>query len=793
MNKVSNILTKQGNTENYIPISTFKQLLQEGEAFPYKHVFSLKPLIKDWEERRGDSKHTFSELDNICKISSKIDGIILEDLDEKHLEELKKLASAVFPYFFFKNQMGFVGAGIQFKKQFLYQTPKLFEMMHSDLELKIPDYGTSNASYRKAVEAGIIILNKCYGKAINMPFREVIHLRDQNTKLELHYKFNILYDYINPIPVKPLKKLSERQIQNLLNNMGDRELWLKTFPPDRFTFEGFIVGTVSDVTETEIISQLKARLLTEESFVDVQTQQERLAHLRQQLCSYLKMPDIEIGFMQNMFGGWLERASWSICRFLPKVMELDDIDQANFTYGEAFRTETPQIIEDLQNLETPSKLEQSIIDLGFRSLLLIPIFNSSNENFGVLEMAAKETAQFSNLNVIQLAEVIELFSSGIERNLQEINKRVDLVVKQQFTSIHPSLEWKFAEVASKFMFQQQFDPSNAELEPIVLRNIFPIYGQADIVSSSRIRNKSIEIDLIDNLERLKEVLVAIMEAINFHLLDIYLVKVNANLERLKSGAFVSNDESLIVELLTREIHPLLRQLDERFPELPRPAIKAYFDYLDADLEIVYRQRKDYEESVTILNNAMSTYLEKEDQKMQKILPHFFEKYKTDGVEYNIYLGQEILEKGTFSDFFLQDFRLWQLIHMCELTRLVAKTSKELPMPLTTAQLIFVYNNALSIRFRMEEKQFDVDGAYNVRYEILKKRIDKAVIKGTKERLTQKGKVAIVWLQEKDRIEYLEFLHHLLHKGYITEDIEQLELEKLQGAEGLKALRVTVKV
>ena len=791
MNKVSNILTKKSNTENYIPIKTFKEILIQGEKFPYKNVFSLQPLVNDWEARGGEGEQGFTELNDLRKMAEAVNGFSFEHITEESLPELQKLGSCVFPYFFFKNQKGFVG--VPFKQQFIYKTPALHDMMSSDLEIKIPDFSPQNISYRKTVEAGIIILNTFYGQELEMPFREIIHLRDKKTGLETHYKFNIMVDYLEPKAVKPLKKLSQRQIQNLLNNMGDRELWLKMFPPENFIFEGFIVGTVSDVTELEILSQLKARLLSEDGFVDVQTQHERLIHLEQQVRSYLKMSHINIGCMQTAFGGWLERAAWSICRYLNQVMELEDVSNSHSTYGEVFRTETPTIIGDLKEIEEPSKLEQELIKLGFRSLLLVPIFNSSNEMIGTLEMTAKTPMQFSNFSLIRMKEVVELFSSAIERSLLELNNRVDLVIKQQFTSIHPSVEWKFGEVASKFMLQRQFDAPNAMLEPIVFKNVFPIYGQADIVSSSRIRNKSIETDLIDNLERLKEVLEACMEAINFHLLDIYLVKVDANLERLRSGAFVSNDESQIVELLTREIHPLLKQLDERFPELPRPAIKAYFDYLDADLEIVYRQRKDYEESVTILNNAMSAYLEKEDQRMQNILPHFFEKYKTDGVEYNIYLGQEILEKGTFSDFFLKDFRLWQLIHMCELTRLVAKTSKELPMPLTTAQLIFVYNNALSIRFRMEEKQFDVDGAYNVRYEILKKRIDKAVIKGTNERLTQKGKIAIVWLQEKDRIEYLEFLHHLLHKGYITEDIEQLELEKLQGAEGLKALRVTVKV
>ena len=50
---------------------------------------------------------------------------------------------------------------------------------------------------------------------------------------------------------------------------------------------------------------------------------------------------------------------------------------------------------------------------------------------------------------------------------------------------------------------------------------------------------------------------------------------------------------------------------------------------------------------------------------------------------------------------------------------------------------------------MDEKKFDVDGTYNTRYEIVKQRVDKAYIKGTKERTTQKGKICIVYYQKED--------------------------------------------
>ncbi len=64
---------------------------------------------------------------------------------------------------------------------------------------------------------------------------------------------------------------------------------------------------------------------------------------------------------------------------------------------------------------------------------------------------------------------------------------------------------------------------------------------------------------------------------------------------------------------------------------------------------------------------------------------------------------------------------------------------------------------------MDEKQFDVDGTYNARYEIIKKRIDKAHVKGSEERVTQKGKIAIIYSNRNDEREYLRYIKYLAVK------------------------------
>jgi hypothetical protein len=113
--------------------------------------------------------------------------------------------------------------------------------------------------------------------------------------------------------------------------------------------------------------------------------------------------------------------------------------------------------------------------------------------------------------------------------------------------------------------------------------------------------------------------------------------------------------------------------------------------------------------------------------------------------------------------------------------------------LDTCHLILVNHTPLSIRFRYDEKRFDVDGAYDVRHEIIKSRIDKAVVKGTRDRLTQPGRIAVVYSQAEEGLDTQRHIEYLQAKGSLLDDLEFLDIEDLPGVRGLKALRVGVNV
>jgi hypothetical protein len=186
-----------------------------------------------------------------------------------------------------------------------------------------------------------------------------------------------------------------------------------------------------------------------------------------------------------------------------------------------------------------------------------------------------------------------------------------------------------------------------------------------------------------------------------------------------------------------------------------------------------------------------SYLEEEEELIQKSYPHYFEKYRTDGIEYNIYIGQSIAPTKPFDLFYLKNIRLWQLKTMAGAAKVTMQLLPSLKVPLQTTQLILIQSQPISISFRRDERKFDVEGSYNIRYEIIKKRLDKVHIKDTNERLTQPRKIAMVYSNQKDVTEYEEYIRFLQKKNILKPDIEMLELEELQGIKGLRAMRVEI--
>lgn len=784
-------LDKSLNGPPSVETDTYDQL--GIKRIPFRSRLSFMPLIRRIEERteqRGATeglltREILERLKNTPELREPIEDLRLL---EKHKDVVEMLLSFILSPIMRETELAKLS--VPFNLNAFYYTPALKELTSSHKVNYIINSSKEVIYCATVVGACSLILNKFYGQEIRVatPFSMTVETPEK--KLQRHFKTRLDIQFVDIKKLKPLKPLSQEQINHLLSNIYDIELWLKYIPPVNFEFSGFVIGHLIEITEEEALSQLKYRLLRKDAIVDSSNVRDLECLLR----TYFNLPSLRLGVTAIDYP--IENAAAHKYKirfdFLANKHEiLLTENNRNSIYEKACKYKEVLLIEDLESMSNKTPVERDLIEEGIRSIIVAPLFNKEDQVIGLLEIGSPRPFELHSFVELKFKEVISLFSLAVERSREEIDNQIEAIIREQFTAVHPTVEWKFIEASYNLLNERENDNEQAFIEPIVFNDVYPLYAQADIVSSSDKRNSAIQADLVDNLTRVQKIIKKCLEEIRFPLLNQFLMKVERGIDEVKRE-FNSSDESRIVDLLHQEIHPILEHLRSNKPELAG-TIAGYFSYLDKDLQIVYRERKAYEESVAIINNAISNFLEQQQKETQKVIPHYFEKYKTDGVEYDIYAGKSLLKQGDFCMMHLKNLRLWQLIHMCEITRKVHELQEEMPVKLTTAQLIFAYTNALSIRFRMDEKQFDVDGAYNVRYEILKKRIDKATIEGTNERLTLPGRIAIVYLQEKDRQEYLEYIDYLQHEGFVTDQVEDLRLSRLQGVQGLRALRVTVRL
>jgi hypothetical protein len=327
------------------------------------------------------------------------------------------------------------------------------------------------------------------------------------------------------------------------------------------------------------------------------------------------------------------------------------------------------------------------------------------------------------------------------------------------------------------------------IERIAFNDVYPLYGSIDIRNSSTERSHSIQLDYIDQLEMARKVMKKAQAEMPFPLLQEIDFKIDKYISSA-SDVLMSDEEVTIREFMQGEVVSIFNHLQSTLPSV-RNEIDRYFAAIDPQVGMLYHHRKNYEQSISKINETLARFIDKEQVAAQKVYPHYFERYVTDGLEFNIYMGQSISPRKKFDEIYLRNLRMWQLTVLAKSARVTHNLEQQLSHSLRTTQLILAHSVPLSISFRTEERKFDVDGAYNIRYEIVKKRIDKVRVKQTNERLTQPGKIGIVYSVPKDAVEYTEYIEFLQSQGLLKPGIEQLDLEELQGVIGLKALRVEV--
>ena len=762
------------------------------DKFPIKQIFSLDKLMDYWQKKAESKDIQESEYANAIIREANKHPELLKDSPEIGLaQKLHSLFTQIISPIIgpFRQKTDMIGLNWPNTFKFFYTTPAM-DKVFGKIGKTLPDDYFNYIGGINYYGPGLYI----YGRILNEFYDAKTYFKvpvltfqkeDKKTGLLRNYDIHVDQTFTEIIVKKKLPKLSKEEIRNLSNNFYDLPLLMEALPPEYFNIKGFAIVSVVDSTSTRSVMAIKDKLLEKDAIVS----REHFKQLEKLMCSLLGLNDLKLGLgVTHLEEGEFQENRSIVQLLIPDMERFCDTEEEHI-HQKAFEERMPVVLNDLESIENKSLLIEEFIKLGFRSLLVIPLL--FEDNFvGMLELGSKTPNGLNNLCMLHMHDVVPAFSIAALRVSNDMKNQIKAKIQDEFTAIHSVVEWRFDKAASCILKEEQ-GAENVERDPIVFKDVFPLYGAVDIRSSSHERNKAIVKDLIEQLMDAERILEKAWNLKKMPVFSQLKYQITEYLEKLNKG-LLSGDETRIIEFLKREVEPIFSHLKDAIPKL-KELVNSYEKKIHPDHGMLYKKRNDFEISIGMINDTISEIFDEQESSAQEMFPHYFEKYRTDGTEYSIYVGQSLLETLSFDPVYLNNLRLWELIVMCQIARKTADIKKDLPIPLETTQLILVHSNPLDIRFREDEKKFDVEGGYNIRYEIIKKRIDKALIKGTGERLTQPGTIAIIYSQANEFQEYKKYLDYLKSIKYIQDKIENLELEDMQGVFGLQAMRVKVNI
>ncbi len=763
----------------------------ENRAVPMKHLISFDKLLKKYENQlEGDDPFLAATAKRILDAQSGYpelrEGFSDFKLLEKYRDVIDKILQDTFTEALSSNEIKV--ATLPYR-DVIIKTSKRFQQIIKEAgadfepELRNPGDGMDY------IMSCVVVLNFHYGFKLDFSRPLFYDIPDPQGVMR-HYRILYNADFIDIIPTEKSKEITQDDVDELLEHPNDLDLWMEKIPPGSFISKGFVIANMFDVTIEQAISDIKSKLISKDNFRPGNFMPE----LQETFKSFFRLPNVKVGFSSynNRKDQFEEIIGMSFESYILNGSETVSCKNSlcQSSYKKLIEDNSYFTISDVRKyFEISGGIEpyRGLKEQGIQSAIFAPIANKG-KLLGVLEIVSEKKGVLNGVNAQKLDDVMPFIISAVVRNKNEENNRIDAIIQNECTSVHSSVFWKFQEEAKRFI-SEELAGNQPTFKEIVFKDVYPLFGQIDIMDSSKARNLAIQRDLMIQLSQINEVLDIAFETMKLPIYEELIFRVNDHLESIKEMLH-TNSEQAIFDFVKEEINPVFEHLKNTDGTLKKH-ILAYESKIDMGTDSYYDHRKNYDESVTIINKKLSAVLDKRQELAQEMFPHYYERYKTDGVEHNLYIGASISENLEFNDLYLNNLRLWQLQVMCEMENVHYALKPELPLPLDATSLILVYNTSLSIRFRMDEKQFDVDGTYNARYEVIKKRIDKSFIKGTEQRLTQKGFISIVFSQKKDELEYLRYIKFLRSKGYFTNKVEIVELEGVQGVSGLKAIRAEI--
>ncbi|HMP92526.1 MAG TPA: hypothetical protein PKD90_06625 [Phnomibacter sp.] len=624
-----------------------------------------------------------------------------------------------------------------------------------------------------------LILSQFYHLPIGPQYTSQFYQPPGNGSLAQYWQLSSNYQFCEvsasvDLPPLPATLLDS---QNSLNLLTD---WLKRWlPVSHLSAAGFVFHQYGNTSHSQALATL-------EHLTDALESGGSQHHLQPQLQASVQMLTGKAAVSANLLPILLvnEGASYAPNWMLGEPCGPTALAEARYEEMVAWATaqQEPLVFENLLAASYPGfeGLLQGLSVAGMGAYLLIPIWYADRP-VGMLELSSQNAYDLTAQTALALIPALNALARTCRNLAYQFDQTLDTIVQTRYTAIQPGISWRFKQQAWQIMRQSDQKPGLADKE-IYFKQVLPFFAAIDVRNSSELRNAALQQDYLYHLtkaiEQLTQAAVQLAENSDITGLIEACHQWHANV----ADGLDAQEELDCKYFLEQKLGPMLSQYSHS-PSLNDESIAT------ANEPKLHEQTLNLDYSINQLNNSLYELVDTAYQQLASQHPVYLEYLRTDGLELNLYGGAQLSYQLSWSHEAPAQLRLWLLQTLVQAAAIAPQLAHKIPVALQTTQLIIAFGQPISIYFKRPENRFLVDDAFSIGYEVIKKRIEKATLKTTGERLTQPGTIALVFTSQTELAAWLPAIQHLQKQGQLSTRYQLLELNQLQGLSGLLALRL----
>ncbi|WP_298145417.1 GAF domain-containing protein [Flavobacterium sp.] len=413
--------------QNYKYISPFKVLI----AFQ-KIIEGLEQIaVTDVSYRANYAKALLTQIEDKPEFRVGIDEL---DFVEKNQELIQYLLADLFPTALTNNEIK--AATIPFY-DFTFNYSQRFKKILNDVEASFDLSIRNMDEHQFFIMNCTLILNFYFHQNIDFGKPIFYDIPDKNGILK-HYRILYNVDFLEIFPTDNAKFLNQTEIDELVDNYDNLDLWKKAFPEHSWILKGFAIVSLVDVTVESAVSNLKSNLLKSD------TEKAELGESFESIFrSVFKIPDLRIGFTfydeeEDLF---LKPPFNDEKLHSYILLDEQEADCKNALCGCSYE----HLIEDKKPFVIPNVAEYAteqdninfathLINQGVQSFLLAPVIKDK-KLLGLLELASATGRALNSVNANKLELILPYLSDTIEKNNSDMMNQLEVKVVGFFDSL----------------------------------------------------------------------------------------------------------------------------------------------------------------------------------------------------------------------------------------------------------------------------------------------------------------------------------------------------------------------